>query len=119
MRILQVTAMSKRFALIAIAASLLGTTAPLQVQAAGTDPAVTAAIPASANPGVSKSALKSGLDALKADDLANARAIRDRMPKGSLDRHILQWAIALSGDKSVPSTEIAEAAIDLPGWPGL
>jgi soluble lytic murein transglycosylase len=111
--------MSKRFALIALAASLMGTSAPLQVQAAGTDPAVTAAIPASANPAASKSALKSGLDVLKADDLMNARAIRDRMPKGTLDRHILQWAIALSGDKSVPSTEIAEAAIDLPGWPGL
>ncbi len=119
MRILQVTAMSKRFALIALTASLLGTAAPIPVQAAGTDPAVTAAIPASANPAASKSALKSGLDALKADDLANARAIRDRMPKGTLDRHILQWAIALSGDKTVPSTEIAEAAVELPGWPGL
>lgn len=109
--------MRKQFALIALAAGLFGLNAPLSAQ--GTDLSATSAIPAAANPAAAQGALKAGLDALKADELDRARAIRDGMKAGTLDRHILQWAIALSGDKSVPSTEIAQAAIDLPGWPGL
>ncbi|WP_378943581.1 lytic transglycosylase domain-containing protein [Mesorhizobium sp. ANAO-SY3R2] len=62
--------------------------------------------------------LKSGLDALSAGDVAQARAVRDSLPATALDRHILMWAIAIKGDW-VPSTEIAAAAQALPGWPGL
>jgi soluble lytic murein transglycosylase len=39
--------------------------------------------------------LKSGLDALAANDVAGARAVREALPANSLDRHILAWAIAL------------------------
>jgi soluble lytic murein transglycosylase len=63
--------------------------------------------------------LKSGLDALTANDAARARAVRDSLPKGSLDRHVLAWAIALQGGDGVPSGEIAAAAQMLPGWPGM
>jgi soluble lytic murein transglycosylase len=64
-------------------------------------------------------ALKHGLDALSARDIAEARQVRDGLPSGSLDRHILTWAIAVGGGSSVPSGEIAAAARELPTWPGM
>ncbi|MDP9808714.1 soluble lytic murein transglycosylase [Rhizobium tibeticum] len=63
--------------------------------------------------------LKSGLDALSENDPLQALSTRDRMGRGTLDRHILTWAIAVSGQKGIPSTEIAAAAQELQGWPGL
>lgn len=63
--------------------------------------------------------LKSGLDALSDKNLSRARAVRDSFPVDSLDRHILAWAIAFSGGKGVPSSEIAAAAYALAGWPGM
>ncbi|WFP62032.1 lytic transglycosylase domain-containing protein [Mesorhizobium sp. WSM4904] len=93
------------------------------------DVRVTATIPASDAPQVPGEAqpspppasiaqLKSGLDALAANDIAGARNARDTLPATSLDRHILAWAIALYGGDKVPSGEIADAAKMLPGWPG-
>ncbi|MDK1488985.1 lytic transglycosylase domain-containing protein [Sinorhizobium sp. 7-81] len=63
--------------------------------------------------------LKKGLDALSNREPAKAIAVRDGMPSGTLERHILTWAIAVSGQKGVPSYEIAEAQRELQGWPGL
>lgn len=63
--------------------------------------------------------LKSGLDALSAKNPQQAISVRDGMAKGTLDRHILTWAIAMSGLKGVPSYEIAGASQELKGWPGL
>ncbi|OHV60162.1 lytic transglycosylase [Mesorhizobium sp. LCM 4577] len=90
------------------------------------DARVTAAIPvpdAPQAPGLTSTApdiaqLKSGLDALAANNIAGARNARDTLPAISLDRHILAWAIALYGGDQVPSGEIADAAKMLPGWPG-
>ncbi|MBD9371620.1 lytic transglycosylase domain-containing protein [Rhizobium sp. ARZ01] len=77
----------------------------------------------SANPLASGSAqvstsLKNGLDALSNKDAETALRVRDGMQDG-LDRHILTWAIAVSGQKGVPSYEIAAAQKELKGWPGL
>ena len=47
-----------------------------------------------------------------------ARNRRDPLPDDALDRHILTWAIAMSGDPAVSSTEIAKAAQILSQWPG-
>lgn len=63
--------------------------------------------------------LRAGLDALSDRDVGAARAARDSMRRGTLDHHILTWAIALSGLEGVPSGEIAAAAVELKGWPGL
>ncbi|WEX87647.1 lytic transglycosylase domain-containing protein [Sinorhizobium garamanticum] len=63
--------------------------------------------------------LKTGLDALSNRQPAKAIAVRDGMPSGTLERHILTWAIAVSGQKGIPSYEIAEAQRELQGWPGL
>jgi soluble lytic murein transglycosylase len=63
--------------------------------------------------------LRAGLDALSDRDVDGARAMRDSMRRGTLDHHILTWAIALSGLEGVPSGEIAAAAVELKGWPGL
>ncbi len=70
-------------------------------------------------PAAEEGALQAGLDALTANDVEKAQTLRDGLAQGSLDRHILEWAIALSGSDAVPSSEIAKAAADLPGWPGL
>lgn len=63
--------------------------------------------------------LKAGLDALSDKDPQLALSIRDSMRDATLDRHILTRAIAVSGLKGVPSYEIASAAQELKGWPGL
>ncbi|MGD9477164.1 transglycosylase SLT domain-containing protein [Shinella sp. G-2] len=63
--------------------------------------------------------LREGLDALSNRDGAAAIAARNRLPADSLDRHILTWAIAVSGQRGVPSWEIAAAQNELKGWPGL
>ena len=63
--------------------------------------------------------LQTGLDALTNNDMEKAQSMRDGLAQGSLDRHILQWALALSGSDAVSSNEIAKAAADLPDWPGL
>ena len=104
---------------LAIAASPLGAPQTVPVKQVAVDPVTTAAVNSPQKAESPVHVLRAGLDALKADDLQNARAIRNSLPKASLDRHILEWAIALSGDPSVPSHEIAQAAADLPAWPGL
>lgn len=64
--------------------------------------------------------LKNGLEALRLGDIDGARTVRDRMPEdATLDRHILTWAIALSGSPRVSSAEIASARRELADWPGL
>ncbi len=62
--------------------------------------------------------LRQGLDALSDKDAPRALSIRDGMKPGSLERKILAWAIALSGQAGIPSSEIARISIDLPDWPG-
>ncbi|SKA35965.1 lytic transglycosylase domain-containing protein [Consotaella salsifontis] len=63
--------------------------------------------------------LHSGLDALNKEDVVRARSIREGLLPGSLDRHILSWAIALHGGPDVPSYEIASTARELADWPGM
>lgn len=71
------------------------------------------------SPSASVARLKSGLDALAANDIAGARQVREVLPANSLDQHILAWAIALYGGDKVPSGDIADAAKMLPNWPGM
>lgn len=64
--------------------------------------------------------LKNGLEAVRLGDIDGARTVRDRMSRdATLDRHILTWAIALSGSPRVSSVEIAAARRELAAWPGL
>ncbi|CDZ29333.1 lytic transglycosylase domain-containing protein [Neorhizobium galegae] len=81
-------------------------------------PDVTGTIPRT-GPLVVAPELKAGLDALAGNDIAAALATRNGLAEGSLDRHILTWAIATSGASGVPSGEIAAAQTELKGWPGL
>ncbi len=80
---------------------------------------ITGAIPRGPAVAPVASDLKTGLDALSARNPLQAIAIRDSMKSGTLDRHILTWAIAVSAQKGIPSVEIATAAQELQGWPGL
>ncbi len=80
---------------------------------------ITGSIQRPNNPAAVAGDLKKGLDALQSGDITRARAIRNGLPANALDRHVLTWAIAVSGAKGVPSTEIAAAARELQGWPGL
>ncbi|TIP30272.1 MAG: lytic transglycosylase domain-containing protein [Mesorhizobium sp.] len=102
---------------------------PTLVAAGKIDVRVTSAIPmpnlldtgrqVPESPPASVARLKSGLDALAANDIAGARQVRDALPVNSLDQHILAWAIALYGGDRVPSGDIADAAKMLPNWPGM
>ncbi|NGN40673.1 lytic transglycosylase domain-containing protein [Mesorhizobium sp. CGMCC 1.15528] len=112
-----------RFALIGAIFALT----PALAIGASVDAQTTAAIPAQPGnfvnagsmPAGSIANLKSGLDALSAQEVGRARAVRDSLAENSLDRHILAWAIALRGGDLVPSGDIAAAAQALPGWPGM
>ncbi|MBB4065611.1 lytic transglycosylase domain-containing protein [Gellertiella hungarica] len=95
-----------------------GTLAQKKQAQPGTSSEITGAIPRTASSAASP-LLKAGLDALSRDDIGQALAIRDRLRGSTLDRHILTWAIAVSGAPGVPSSEIAEAQGELRGWPGL
>lgn len=80
---------------------------------------ITSAIPRTDSLQPASAELREGLDALSNRDAALAIAARNRLPPDSLDRHILTWAIAVSGQRGVPSWEIAAAQKELKGWPGL
>jgi soluble lytic murein transglycosylase len=91
---------------------------PAPTPAAMPVPDITGAIPRM-NRVAPTTPLKAGLDALSNNDAQAALAARDSLPDGSLDNHILTWAIATSGVPGVPSGEIAAAQRILKGWPGL
>lgn len=86
---------------------------------AAPDPVITSSFSRVENPAIIAGTLKSGLDALYSGDAASAIAFRNGMPKGSLDRQILTWAIATSATAGVPISEIAAAQTELTGWPGM
>ena len=109
---------SHRFAFLGAALALcpaaaIGGAVDLQTSAALAIPDASLAAPGSV------ARLKDGLDALFEREIGKARAIREDLPGGSLDRQILAWAIAMRGGDKVPSGDIAAAARNLSGWPGL
>ena len=63
--------------------------------------------------------LREGLDALARGDIAGAKAIAEALPDSALDRHILQWAMAVSGEPAFGARDIAAAMTELAGWPGM
>lgn len=63
--------------------------------------------------------LKNGMNALQGKNGLHAIAIRNKMPQQSLDRHILTWAIGMSGSSDIPSSEINNSLTELKGWPGI
>ncbi|MGH6861300.1 MAG: lytic transglycosylase domain-containing protein, partial [Phyllobacterium sp.] len=83
------------------------------------DPVTTAGITQPSKPTAIAGSLKSGLDAITSGDVRRALGIRNGLPAKALDRHILTWAIGLSNARGLPSSEIAHAAAELPGWPGM
>lgn len=112
-----------------LASSANSSEAPNKVPVPGSKPAIsdkagrvsgkdiTGAIPAAVSP--IQGDLKVGLDALSDKDPGKAIAVRNGMREGTLDRHILTWAIAVSGQRGIPSFEVADAQRELQGWPGL
>lgn len=65
-----------------------------------------------------KGTLKDGLKALGQNNIKRALGIRAGLTAGSLDRKILAWSIAVSGQDGILSGEISSIANDLPTWPG-
>lgn len=112
-----------------LASSANSSEAPNKVPVPGSKPAIsdkagrvsgkdiTGAIPAAVSP--IQGDLKVGLDALSDKAPGKAIAVRNGMREGTLDRHILTWAIAVSGQRGIPSFEVADAQRELQGWPGL
>ena len=66
----------------------------------------------------SRGSLRQGLEAISKKDISKALSIRQGMAGGSLDRKILAWAIALSGQSGVSSSDIANISSALSTWPG-
>jgi soluble lytic murein transglycosylase len=81
-------------------------------QTTGSIPATYSSIPVNAN-------LKAGLDALSNRLPSDAIRFRDSIPAKSLDWQVLTWAIAMSGQRGIPSSEIVKAKDALAGWPGV
>ncbi len=75
----------------------------------------------SAVPAISREAmiLTGGLDALSSGDADLARKARNALSPERIERPILDWAIALSGNASVSSAEIEKTMQELSGWPGM
>ena len=105
--------------LLAGVADLRAQDAPAPVQVIPALREVTGSIPRTTGSTTVSPALKSALDALASRQASQALAIRDTMPEGTLDRHVLTWAIAVSGQSQVPASEIIDAKKELQGWPGL
>ena len=80
----------------------------------------TGAIPVATSPvpDAVQGSLRAMFAALDGGDVTRARAIREGMAPGSLDRDIAEWAIALSGRAGVPAAEIDAARRRLGDWPG-
>ncbi|MDZ7600587.1 MAG: lytic transglycosylase domain-containing protein [Hoeflea sp.] len=116
-------AVSTVLATISAAAPLPSGAVPLPAPRPAVSGETTAAVPRSSpvsSPSVPASReLKAGLEALGKGNASAARSVRDSMRRDTLDHHILTWAIAVSGLEGVPSAEIARAATELAGWPGL
>lgn len=79
---------------------------------------ITGAIPRPSSPAADPQ-LKNALDALAARRAGEALTLRDTMGAKTLERHVLTWAIAVSGQSQVPASEIISARRELQGWPGL
>ncbi|MEZ5781946.1 MAG: lytic transglycosylase domain-containing protein [Rhizobiaceae bacterium] len=117
-----------RLALIAVASLLLASrelTNPGLQMPTGEAPDIqtTASIPRATDivdhkQETSPEQLKAGLASLASGNISEVRAIRDLLPPASLDRHILEWALAMRGGAQVQSSEIRAARQDLRGWPG-
>lgn len=71
------------------------------------------------SPPVHLEKLKDGLESLASGNLAQARFIRDNLDSSSLDKKILSWAIASSGNSDVTSAEIIETSKLIADWPGI
>ncbi len=63
-------------------------------------------------------ALKDGLDALTGKDVGRTLSIASAMPDGSLERKVLLWAAALSGQPGLSAAQISGIAAQLSDWPG-
>jgi soluble lytic murein transglycosylase len=63
-------------------------------------------------------ALAQALNALSDDDYANARNLRDSLPKSSLEFKTLSWAMAYFAGMHLPSSDIAQASKIAGNWPG-
>ncbi|WP_132517288.1 lytic transglycosylase domain-containing protein [Rhizobium sp. BK376] len=125
--VLILSAAGMAFAWSSVASQLPGQNVPTPGSKPTTDVAmtvpeedvITGSIPRPSGETPVNSDLKVGLDALSSKNPQKALSVRDGMAAGSLDRHILTWAIVTSGQPGVPSAEIAAAARELSGWPGL
>ncbi|WP_455477414.1 lytic transglycosylase domain-containing protein [Bartonella sp. B41] len=75
--------------------------------------------PTAINDTTSLNQLKYGLDALSNNNVVKTIIIRNAIKKNNLDRCILTWAIGISTQTNIPSSEILNAINELKGWPGI
>ncbi|MCR9120823.1 MAG: transglycosylase SLT domain-containing protein [Phyllobacteriaceae bacterium] len=86
----------------------------------GVDPIVTASVPAADNAEHNAQIARLGeaLTAIGEGRIADARSLRDAMLAGSVDRDLVDWTLAASGDRAVGAGAIAKTMRRLADWPG-
>ncbi|WP_158629288.1 lytic transglycosylase domain-containing protein [Roseitalea porphyridii] len=84
------------------------------------DPMTTASVPQAAQVSTPAETARLGaaLEAVHAGRIGEARDIAGALPAGSVDRDLIDWTIAMSGDRSVGAGEISRIARRLSDWPG-
>lgn len=86
----------------------------------GVDPIVTASVPVtdSAEHNAQIARLGEALTAISEGRIADVNSVRDAMPAGSVDRDLVDWMLAASGDRAVSAGAIAKTMRRLDDWPG-
>jgi len=90
------------------------------LESGGIDPIVTATVPAAddAEHNGQITRLGEALTAIGEGRIADANSLRDAMPVGSVDRDLVDWTLAASGDRAVGAGAIAKTMRRLDDWPG-
>lgn len=112
------TALPARFAAALLMASALHGASARAETAPKLDRMTTGSVLRADNPANASPVLKRVLDALRADDYAQARALRDSLRTGTLEHKTASWALAYFGGMHLPSGDVAEAASMAADWPG-
>ena len=61
--------------------------------------------------------LARAIDSVESGNAGNALATYAAMKPGSLERKVLAWVLAISGDPAIPASTIRQISFDLADWP--
>lgn len=108
------------FSVLTLVGPQHGQLAQQAAQTDGVDPVITASVPAADDAAGQMQITRLGdaLAAIGEGRIAEANSLRDAMPAGSIDRDLVDWTLAASGDRAIGAGEIAKTMRRLADWPG-